>query len=90
MTNQISIQDVLFFPQMKPEKVAQKDDISKYTEKGIPQEWAEVMQQLGYVTLSKIQETKHTKLHQELCGYNKKNQLGYTNPAMDAVQEWCK
>jgi lysyl-tRNA synthetase class 2 len=88
MTNQVSIQDVLFFPQMKPEKVAQKDDLSKYTEKGIPLEWAEVMQQLGYVTLSKIQETKHTKLHQELCGFNKKNQLGYANPSMDDVQGW--
>jgi len=88
MTNQVSIQDVLFFPQMKPEKVAQKDDISNYTEKGIPQEWAEIMQQLGYFTISKIQDTKHTKLHQELCGYNKKNQLGYTNPSMDDVQKW--
>ena len=90
MTNQVSIQDVLFFPQMKPEKVAQKDDISKYTEKGIPQEWADLLQQLGYVTLAKVQETKHTKLHQELCGYNKKNQLGYTNPSMDDVANWVK
>ena len=90
MTNQVSIQDVLFFPQMKPEKVAQKDDLSKFVEKGIPQEWIEVLQQLGYTTISKLQDTKHTKLHQELCGYNKKNQLGYTNPSQDTVLEWLK
>ena len=90
MTNQVSIQDVLFFPQMKPEKIAQKDDISKYTEKGIPQEWAEVLQLLGYVTVAKLQDVKHTKLHQELCGYNKKNQLGYSNPTMEQVQNWVK
>lgn len=90
MTNQLSIQDVLFFPQMKPEKTNQKDDISKYTEIGIPQEWAEVLQQMGYVTIAKLKEVKHTKLHQDICGHNKKNKLGYTNPSQEVVAEWVK
>jgi lysyl-tRNA synthetase, class II len=90
MTNSHSIQDVLFFPQMKPEVKKLNDDISKYTEKGIPKEWAEVIQTLGYTTIAKMQELKHTKLHQEVCGYNKKNKLGYTNPSMEDVMSWVE
>jgi lysyl-tRNA synthetase class 2 len=90
MTNQASIQDVLFFPQMKPEKSSQKDDITKYTERGIPHEWAEVLQEMGYTTIAKLKEVKHTKLHQDLCGFNKKNKLGYTNPSQDDVATWLQ
>lgn len=90
MTNQQSIQDVLFFPQMKPEKKVQKDSIAKYTELGIAAEWAAVIQDLGYDTVQKMQELKFTKLHQELCGYNKKNKLGYSNPSQDEVKSWIE
>ena len=90
MTNSPSIQDVLFFPQMKPEKKSQKDEISLYVEAGIPQEWAEAMQALGYVKLEKVKEVKYTKLHQELCGYNKKNKLELTNPKPEDVKLWLE
>jgi len=90
MTNQESIQDVLFFPQMKPEKKEQKDDISKYTAIGIATEWAEIIQNLGYTTIQKMKEVKHTKLHQELCGFNKKNKVGLTNPSQDEVRSWIE
>lgn len=90
MTNSQSIQDVLFFPQMKPELKPKKDPVEKYEEKGIAKEWVEVIQALGYDTVAKMQELKHTKLHQEVCGYNKKNKLGYTNPSMDEVKAWVE
>ena len=88
MTNQQSIQEVLFFPQMKPEKKAENDGEEKYMELGIPKEWVEVIQKLGYKKVDQLKEVKPTKLHQEMCGYNKKNKLGYKNPAQDEVKEW--
>ena len=89
MTNQQSIQDVLFFPQMRPEKKETIDPAEKYLEKGIPQEWIEPLQKLGYKTFASLKKVeKHTKLHQDLCGYNKKNKLGLKNPSQDEVAAW--
>lgn len=88
MTNQPSIQDVLFFPQMKPEKKAKVDSVEKFMELGMDKEWAEVVQKLGYLTIEKMKEEKPAKLHQELCGFNKKNKLGYKNPSLDEVNQW--
>jgi len=88
MTNQQSIQEVLFFPQMRPEKKVENDSEEKYLELGIPKEWVEVIQKLGYKKVDALKEVKPTKLHQEVCGYNKKNKLGYSNPTPDEVNAW--
>jgi lysyl-tRNA synthetase class 2 len=90
LTNQASIQDVLLFPQMKPEKkVSSSDSDEKYLEKGVPQEWIEPLKKLGFTTVEKLKEVeKHTKLHQDLCGFNKKNKLGLQNPTQDDVKTW--
>jgi lysyl-tRNA synthetase, class II len=90
LTNQPSIQDVLLFPQMKPEKKSSSiDPEGKYIENGIPAEWVEPLKKLGYTTVAKLKEVeKHMKLHQELCGYNKKNKLGLKNPSPDDLKAW--
>jgi lysyl-tRNA synthetase, class II len=89
MTNQSSIQDVLFFPQMRPEKRDSMDKPEKFTDAGIPAEWIIPLQKLGYKTVSAIKKVeKHTKLHQELCGFNKKNKLGLANPTQEEVAKW--
>ncbi|MDA3882040.1 MAG: lysine--tRNA ligase [Bacteroidales bacterium] len=88
MTNTQSIQDVLFFPQMKPEVKAQKDSIEKYIEQGIPQEWAQVLIDMGHSKVSDVCDIKFTKLHQDICGYNKKNKLNLSNPKPDEVKNW--
>ncbi len=88
MTNSNSIQDVLFFPQMRPEKkekVASKED---FMQTGVPEEWAEIIVKQGFKTVEALKETKPTKVHQDLCGYNKKNKLGLKNPSLDEVKEW--
>jgi lysyl-tRNA synthetase class 2 len=91
MTNQVSIQDVLFFPQMRPEKKELQDKPEKFIEAGIPAEWVEVVQSMGYKTVSALKKVeKHTKLHQDLCGLNKKNKLGLKNPSQDEVAEWLR
>ncbi|MFO7869443.1 MAG: lysine--tRNA ligase [Bacteroidales bacterium] len=88
MTNTSSIQDVLFFPQMKPETKPQKDSIETFESQGIPEEWAEIIMNLGYTTIDEVCNIKFTKLHQELCGYNKKNKLNLTNPQPEEVKNW--
>ncbi len=90
MTSQTSIQDVLFFPQMRPQKGAVKDDEQKYTEKGIAPEWVPVLQKMGYVTVDSLKKLSAGKLFNDICGFNKKNKLGLKNPTMDEVRAWCE
>ena len=89
LTNQPSIQDVLLFPQMKPEKKSTSDPDEKYTEKGIPAEWIDPLKKLGFTTVAKLKEVeKAGKLANDLNGLNKKNKLGLQNPTQDDVKAW--
>ena len=88
MTNSNSIQDVLFFPQMRPEKKIKRDETSDFIDLGVPEEWTAVLPKLGYVTVDKLKESSAGKIHNELCGYNKKNKLGLRNPAIADVEKW--
>ena len=90
MTGQQAIQEVLFFPQMKPEKKIVKDGPEKFVEAGVPAEWVEVLQKTGYDMVSKLKGANFNKIHQDICGYNKKNKLGLTNPSKEDVEGWCK
>ena len=93
LTNQPSIQDVLLFPQMKPEshkpRTESRDD--EYISLGIPQEWIAPLKSLGFTTVSKLKETeKAGKLANDLNGYNKKNKLGLSGLSPEAVEKWLK
>jgi lysyl-tRNA synthetase class 2 len=91
LTNQPSIQDVLLFPQMKPEKKLTSDPEEKYTEKGIPPEWIDPLKKLGFTTVAKLKEVeKAGKLANDLNGFNKKNKLGLSGLSPQAVEEWIK
>ncbi len=88
MTGQLAIQEVLFFPQMKPEKVAKKEGPEKFIALGIPTEWAEVIMKTGISTVEAFKGMNPNKFHQDICGYNKKNKLGLTNPSKEEVEKW--
>ena len=88
MTGQTTIQDVLFFPQMRPEKAAQKDGPEKYAAAGIPEQWVPVLHKMGFLTVEALKKLAPGKLHNDLCGYNKKNKLGLQNPTLDEVKGW--
>jgi lysyl-tRNA synthetase class 2 len=93
LTNQSSIQDVLLFPQMKPEsqKVKVESQKEDYLEMGIPEEWVEPLKKLGFITVAKLKEVqKAGKLANDLNGYNKKNKLGLSGLSPQAVEEWLK
>jgi lysyl-tRNA synthetase class 2 len=90
MTGQQAIQEVLFFPQMKAEKVAKKDGVEKFMELGIPEEWVAVVQKAGIVMVADLKGLNPNKFHQDICGINKKNKLELTNPSKEEVAEWIE
>ena len=90
MTGKPFIQEVLFFPQMRPEKVAPKDAPAKYTELGIPADWVPVIQKAGYNLVSDMKDVNPQKLHMDICGLNKKYKLELANPSVADVQAWIE
>ena len=90
MTNQPSIQDVLLFPQMRPEKKAQRDAVEAYTAKGIPAEWVPALQKMGFVTVAALKSMSPGKLLNDMGGFNKKHKLGLKNPSIDEIKTWIE
>ena len=88
MTGQTTIQEVLLFPQMRPEKVIPRDKEEKFVAVGVPAEWVPAVQKAGYLTVEALGGASAGKLHQELCGLNKKYKLELKNPVIDEVKEW--
>lgn len=88
MTGQEAIQEVLFFPQMKPEKAVQKDTTDKFTALGIPEDWAPVVQKAGILKVKDLAGLNANKFHQDICGINKKNKMDLKNPSREDVQRW--
>lgn len=90
LTGQTTIQEVLFFPQMRPEKTTKKDPINKYTELGIPEEWIPVIQKAGYNMVEEMKDVNPQKLHQDISGIKKKYKLELSNVSVDDVAGWTK
>ena len=88
MTGQTTIQEVLFFPQMRPEKVVKKDGVDKYEAIGVDAAWVPALQKAGYVTVESLKAVNPNKLRQELCELNKKYKLALPNPAVEEVAGW--
>jgi len=88
LTGQTAIQEVLLFPQMRPEKPLKKDTPDKYMAIGIPEEWVPVLQKVGYSEVKSLKNVNPNKLHQELCEFNKKFKLELNNPALEEVKTW--
>ena len=90
MTGQSTIQEVLFFPQMRPEKTQKKDADNAFIEIGVPKEWIPAVQKAGYLTLEALAGANPNKLQQDLCGLNKKFKLDLNNPTPDDVKSWVE
>ncbi|WP_106828767.1 lysine--tRNA ligase [Parabacteroides pacaensis] len=88
MTGQTTIQEVLFFPQMRPEKTVKKDSADKYEAIGIDNVWVAALQKAGYLTIDSLKDVNPNKLRQELCELNKKYKLELQNPTVEEVQQW--
>ncbi len=90
MTGQTAIQEVLFFPQMRPEKTVKKDPVSKYTEIGVPEAWVPAIQKAGYNLVEEMKDVNPQKLHQDISGINKKYKLELNSLSVDEVAAWVK
>ena len=88
MTGQTTIQEVLFFPQMRPEKKMPKSPVAEWTALGVPEQWVPVFNKAGYNLVSDIAGVKAQKLQMDVCGVNKKYKLGYDNPKVEDFQQW--
>ena len=88
MTGQTTIQEVLLFPQMRPEKTVKRDATEKYTAVGIAEEWVPALQKAGYLTVESLKEANPNKLRQALCELNKKYKLELTNPSAEEIEGW--
>ena len=90
LTGQTTIQEVLLFPMMRPEKTVTRDSAERYTGIGVPEEWVELLQKAGYLQVKSLTGMNPNKLHQELCGLNKKFRMGLNNPTPDEVKTWVE
>jgi len=89
MTNQNSIQDVIFFPQMKPEKKAEVSSVQDYVDHGIREELVPILEKLGIQTITQLKELNPNKLFNDVCGMRKKLKLkDVKNPTLEEVTEW--
>lgn len=88
MTNNASIQEVLFFPQMKPEPKKVVSKAEDFVAIGVPQEWAQHVMNAGYSTVGGLKEQKASKVHQVLNGFRKKNKLDLAALKIEEVEAW--
>ena len=88
MTGQEYIQEVLLFPQMKPEAKIPQSSIKEWAEIGVPEEWAYVLRKCGFNLIQNIKDEKAQGLQQKIGEINKKYKFGYEKPSVDEIQQW--
>lgn len=88
LTNNETIQEVLFFPQMRPEKFESGPNPKEFEALGIPVEWVEHVIKAGYDSVEKLKSAKPTAIHQTLNGYRKKNKLEIPAVQLEEVNGW--
>ena len=88
MTGQTQIQEVLFFPQMRPEKKAPRDKADKYVAGGIAEELVPILQKVGYSLVSDLKDVKAQKIQQQIGEVIKKYKLDITKPSVQDIEAW--
>ena len=88
MTNSPSIQDVIFFPQMRPEKKAEVASDSDFMALGIPEGWIPAIRKAGFKTVEELKAANPNKLFNDLGGLRKKLKLDVSMPTIDDVKGW--
>jgi lysyl-tRNA synthetase class 2 len=88
MTDQSTIQEVLFFPQMRPEKKTKVISADEFTALGVPAEWVPVLNKMGFKTAEDLKAGNPNKVFNDLGGMRKKLKLDITMPAKESVMEW--
>ena len=90
MTNSASIQDVLFFPQMRPEKKVVTASDDEFASMGVPAEWIPVIIKAGCTNAAALKSAIPNKLFNDLCGFRKKLKMEVAPPTIDQVKSWIE
>jgi lysyl-tRNA synthetase class 2 len=88
MTNQASIQDVLFFPQMRPEKIQKVTSVTDFVNAGVPAEWVPVLNKMNINTIDELKNANPNKVFNDMGGMRKKMKLEIPIPSKDEVMKW--
>ena len=88
MTGKTFIQEVLFFPQMKPEKKVPQSTVAEWAEIGVPEEWVPVLRKIGFNLVQNIKDEKPQGLQQKIGDVVKKYKLDMQKPSVDEVAKW--
>ena len=88
MTGQTQIQEVLFFPQMRPEKKAPRDKADKYVAAGIAEELVPILQKVGYYLVTDLKDVKAQKIQQQIGEIIKKYKLDIEKPSVQDIEGW--
>ena len=90
MTGQPTIQEVLLFPTMKPEKKAPKSTAAEWAEIGVGEEWIPLFNKAGYYLVGDLKDVNPQKLQMDVCGVNKKYKLGLENPKVEDFAKYIE
>ena len=90
MTGKTYIQEVLFFPQMKPEKKIPQSSVAEWAEVGVGEEWVPVLRKAGFNLVQNIKDEKAQGLQQKIGDIVKKYKLEMTKPSVEEIQKWIE
>ncbi|MDD2602812.1 MAG: lysine--tRNA ligase [Prevotella sp.] len=88
MTGQPNIQEVMLFPQLKPEKKIPQASVKEWAELGVPEDWVYVLRKAGFNLITDIQSEKAQGLQQKIGEIVKKYKLDYEKPSLETIQSW--
>ena len=88
MTAKENIQEIMLFPQLKPEVKMPQSSIKEWAAIGVPEDWVYVLRKAGFNLISDIKDQKAQGLQQKIGEINKKYKLGYDKPSVDDIQGW--
>ena len=88
MTGKEYIQEVMLFPQMKPEPKIPQSSLKEWEAIGVSENWMYVLRKAGFNLISDIKGEKAQGLQQKIGEINKKYKLGYEKPSVEEIQQW--
>ncbi len=88
MTAKENIQEIMLFPQLKPEVKIPQSSVQEWAKLGVPEDWVYVLRKAGFNLISDIKEQKAQGLQQKIGEINKKYKLGYEKPSVEDIQKW--
>ena len=88
MTAKENIQEIMLFPQLKPEVKIPQSSVQEWAKIGVPENWVYVLRKAGFNLIADIKDQKAQGLQQKIGEINKKYKLGYEKPGVEDIQKW--